>query len=64
MKAEAEFLLRGNEYLENCGIFYRSDWIRYLLFLVLGLNVEKNMRRRKEYLLIPLKQCFEMIEFC
>jgi len=64
MEAEAKFFIRENEHLEDCGISYRSNWIRHLLFLVLGLNLEKKLRRRKGYLFIYLEQCFEMLEFC
>jgi len=53
----------SNEFLGGCGIFYRNIWIHQLLFLVLGMNVGKNLRRKEVHLLISVAQCFGILEF-
>jgi len=42
-------------YLGGYGIFYRNIWLHHLLFLILGLNVEKYLKHREVHLLIFYK---------
>lgn len=54
----------SNEYLGGCRIFYSNIQILNILILVLDPNVENILKRKDAYLLIFLRQCFEIVEFC